>query len=120
MSTIAAIRQFIQQVPPGQPFTTRMLISCGKRANVDTALHRMSRSGEIVRLAQGVFVRGADYPILGPTIELFMTKTFKKTLFSHDSASSNSDWYPVDKTVTLVAVGTLSESTQIAKTTSNW
>ncbi len=65
MYTATFIRRHIFQLPAGQLFATRHLLAYGSRAAVDQALYRLVRSGVIVRLARGVFVRqeaGAGLP----------------------------------------------------------
>jgi hypothetical protein len=57
----AWIRNHVGQLKKEQLFTTRDMLSYGKRSAVDSALSRMVKNGEIVRLAWGVFVR-ADHP----------------------------------------------------------
>lgn len=57
MSTAAAIRDDIQNMPRGTPFTSSRFTGHGSRGAVDRALSRIVREGEIDRLSRGVFVR---------------------------------------------------------------
>ena len=57
MSTAAAVRARIQDMPRGRPFTSSSFIVLGPRGAVDRALSRIVHEGEIERLARGVFVR---------------------------------------------------------------
>ncbi len=63
MWVIAWIRNHLGKLRPDQLFTTRDMLSYGKRRAVDSALSRMVKREEIVRLAWGVFAR-ADHPAL--------------------------------------------------------
>ena len=54
---MAYIYRHIRLLPPTQLFTTREMLIYGTRSAVDVALHRLVKSGFIVRLARGVFVQ---------------------------------------------------------------
>lgn len=75
MSTAAAVRARIQDMPRGRPFTSSSFIVLGPRGAVDRALSRIVREGEIERLARGVFVRprknrfvGKVFPSVGDVV----------------------------------------------------
>ena len=51
------IRQRIQELPIGEPFTPSAFLECGTRASVDQALSRMVKAGAITRATRGLFVR---------------------------------------------------------------
>lgn len=51
------IRQRIEGMPVGDPFTPAALLKCGTRASVDQTLSRLVRAGSIERVTRGVFVR---------------------------------------------------------------
>lgn len=51
------IRQHIEKLPLGHPFTPAELMGCGTRASVDQNLSRLVKAGAIARVARGVFVR---------------------------------------------------------------
>ena len=57
MRTKAFIRNHIAKLKDDAIFTTREMLGYGKRAYVDWALWEMVHSGEIIRLAWGVFVK---------------------------------------------------------------
>jgi len=57
MLTNAFIRNHIAKLKDDAIFTTREMLGYGKRAYVDWALWEMVHSGEIIRLAWGVFVK---------------------------------------------------------------
>jgi hypothetical protein len=54
---IAFIRRFVSTLSPDQIFTTKQVLVYGHRASVDSALWRLVKSGRIIRLARGVFIR---------------------------------------------------------------
>jgi hypothetical protein len=55
--TAELIRQRIQAMPLGEPFTPTALLACGTRASVDQTLSRLVKAKNIERVARGVFVR---------------------------------------------------------------
>lgn len=57
MKVTELIRQRIEKIPTGEPFTTADLLSLGSRAAVDQALLRMERAGQIRRVSRGVYIR---------------------------------------------------------------
>lgn len=56
-TTAELIRQRIQGIPAGEPFTPAAFLECGTRASVDQTLSRLTKAGMIERVARGVFVR---------------------------------------------------------------
>lgn len=57
MTTVEAIRNRINEIGVGEPFTSVQFNALGTRAAVDQALSRFVKRGEIARIARGVFVR---------------------------------------------------------------
>lgn len=57
MTTAERIRQRIQELPIGEPFTPMTFLVCGTRASVDQALSRLVKGGAITRVTRGLFVR---------------------------------------------------------------
>jgi hypothetical protein len=57
IKTAELIRQRIQAIPVGEPFTPTTLLESGTRASVDQSLSRLVKSGAIERVTRGVFVR---------------------------------------------------------------
>lgn len=55
--TTELIRQRIELMPVGEPFSPVALLGCGTRASVDQALSRLVKAGAIERVTRGVFVR---------------------------------------------------------------
>jgi len=59
MWTISKIRNHIAKLSNDAFFTTREMLGHGERSSVDWALWEMVRTGEIIRLAWGVFVKSS-------------------------------------------------------------
>jgi hypothetical protein len=57
IKTAELIRQRIEAMPIGEPFTPTALLECGTRASVDQTLSRLVKAGSIERVTRGVFVR---------------------------------------------------------------
>jgi len=55
--TAELIRQRIEAMPIGEPFTPTAFLGCGTRASVDQTLSRLVKAGSIERVTRGVFVR---------------------------------------------------------------
>lgn len=57
MKTSQSLRRAIAAIPEGEPFVPAQLLTLGSRASVDQMLTRLTRAGEITRVARGVYVR---------------------------------------------------------------
>jgi hypothetical protein len=57
MSTAELIRQFVETRPQGEPFTPARLLHLGTRKAVDLELARLTKSGILMRLIRGVYMR---------------------------------------------------------------
>jgi hypothetical protein len=57
MTTVKAIRNRINEIGIGEPFTSAQFNALGTRASVDQTLSRLVKQGEIARISRGVFVR---------------------------------------------------------------
>jgi hypothetical protein len=57
MTTVEAIRNRINEIGMGEPFTSSQFNALGTRPAVDQALSRFVKQGEIARISRGVFVR---------------------------------------------------------------
>lgn len=55
--TAELIRQRIEGMPAGEPFTPAAFLEYGTRASVDQTLSRLIKAGTIARVTRGVFVR---------------------------------------------------------------
>lgn len=71
--TATLIRQRIESMPLGQPFTPSTFLEYGTRAAVDQAVSRLVKAGSIARVARGVFVR----PALNRYVGKVMPEPFK-------------------------------------------
>jgi len=56
-TTANAVRQAIEALPVGKPFSSKDLLQLGTRAAVDQVLYRMAKNNEILRLARGIYAR---------------------------------------------------------------
>lgn len=68
MSVASSCRRYVNRLPMGQLFGTRELLAYGNRGAVDKATQGMVRSGMILKMANGVFVRN-DVNLVEPSIE---------------------------------------------------
>src|ERR1700691_4404370 len=85
MWTSSVIRRHIAGLGEGRAFSTRDLLSYGRRAAVDQALYRMVKNGDIIRLARGVFCKWslkAKLPSMQQVIET-KARAFGRQLFVH-------------------------------------
>jgi hypothetical protein len=57
MTTVEAIRNRINEIGLGEPFTSSQFNALGTRAAVDQTLSRLVKQAEIARISRGVFVR---------------------------------------------------------------
>src|SRR5438046_212281 len=57
MTTVQAIRNRINEIEMGEPFTSTQFNGLGTRAALDQTLSRFVKQGEIARISRGVFVR---------------------------------------------------------------
>jgi hypothetical protein len=55
--TAELIRQRIEAMPIGEPFTPTAFLECGTRASVDQTLSRLVKAGAIERVTRGILVR---------------------------------------------------------------
>ena len=57
MTTAAAIREKLQQLPLVKPFTPALFAGLGSRAAIDQALMRLTCDGIVQRVTRGVYIR---------------------------------------------------------------
>jgi hypothetical protein len=55
--TAERIRQRIEGIPAGEPFTSVGFLDCGTRGSVDQTLSRLAKAGTIERVTRGIFVQ---------------------------------------------------------------
>jgi hypothetical protein len=64
-NTAELIRQRIEEIPIGEPFTPAEFLAFGTRAAVDQTLSRLVKAELIMRVIRGVFVRPKINPFIG-------------------------------------------------------
>ncbi len=57
MSTQQCVHNKVQRLPRGKPFPLATFHNCGTPTSVRQAVSRLAKSGELVRVAQGVYAR---------------------------------------------------------------
>ena len=79
--TAKLIRQRIEAMPIGEPFTPTAFLECGTRASVDQTLSRLVKAGTIERVARGVLVRPEVSRFVGTVMPepLKVAETIAKT-----------------------------------------
>ena len=86
MSTTALLNSHIKRLEPNQRFSTQEILHIGTRGSIDMYLSRKVKSGDLIRLARGVFkapsTRDADIPSLREIAEL-KARAFSKTIIPH-------------------------------------
>ncbi|MBI4454585.1 MAG: type IV toxin-antitoxin system AbiEi family antitoxin domain-containing protein [Acidobacteria bacterium] len=65
MIIISDMTEHILKRPKGELFTAREFLGLGTRAAVDQALSRLAKSGLIVRVTRGVYMRPKESPYVG-------------------------------------------------------
>lgn len=83
----ALIRKHLSLLKPGEIFTTRDLLSYGRRSAVDKTLFLMVQAGYLTRLAFGVFVITHTSKSFYTVAEIVQRKAlaFGKTIYTHAS-----------------------------------
>ena len=71
-ATAELVRQRIQAMPVGEPFSPVVFLAYGTRASVDQALSRLVKAGTVERVTRGVFVR--------PEVSRFVGKVMPEPL----------------------------------------
>lgn len=67
-SMAEAIRARVAAAPAGQVFSPADFAALGSRAAVDQVLSRLTASGELRRIARGLYDRPRTHPVLGPLL----------------------------------------------------
>jgi len=65
VSTMGNVKNHLLTIPTGRPFVSATFFRHGNRAAVDQAFSRLARSGEVVRIAQGLYLKPKFSPIVG-------------------------------------------------------
>lgn len=79
------VRRHINKLGSDAIFVTRDVLYCGKRAAVDSVLYRLVRSGDLIRLARGVFTSSRLAKQIPSAFEIVKAKAaaFKRAIFRH-------------------------------------
>lgn len=64
MSTHQRVHNKVQRLPRGKPLPLATFEDCGTRTSVRQAVSRLAKSGELVRVARGVYARPKPVPRL--------------------------------------------------------
>ena len=86
MSTASNIRRFVNRLKYGQIFTSRDILSCGRRGAIDQAVYRFVKIKYIYRLARGVFIKAKyanEYVVSQGEIAAIKALSFGKQILSH-------------------------------------
>ena len=65
MNTAKLIGQQVKRFPVGKPFTPHEFLHLGSRSTVDRQLFQLNRTGRIMRVARGVYVRPKENKYVG-------------------------------------------------------
>lgn len=65
MSTMGNIKNHLLTIPVGRPFVSGSFFRHGNRAAVDQAFSRLTKGGEVVRIAQGLYLKPKYSPVVG-------------------------------------------------------
>jgi hypothetical protein len=68
MKLMASLRQHIEKVPLGEPFTAKTLLAYAPRTAVDQTLSRLARENLIVKVARGAYVRPKMNAFVGQVV----------------------------------------------------
>jgi Family of unknown function (DUF6088) len=68
MKLMASLRQHIERVPLGEPFTAKTLLAYAPRTAVDQTLSRLARENLIVKVARGAYVRPKTNAFVGQVV----------------------------------------------------
>ena len=70
MKAITIIKNYLEEIHEGEPFTTGSLRHFATADNLRQILNRLVKSGEIRRISRGVYVKPKHVPRLGETLPL--------------------------------------------------
>ncbi len=88
MYTAVLIRRHINKLKDNKPFSIRDFLNYGSRNAVDQIFHRLVKSGQIIRVARGIFIK--DTSPMPSILEVALTKAtaFCKSLVTHGSQAA--------------------------------
>lgn len=88
------IMEYAESLPEATPLCPGALLHLGKRASVDQALSRLSRSGRLIRISHGVYMRpiktrfGFRNPSIGKVIAA-LSKLWGETIVPSGGSAAN-------------------------------
>ena len=88
MDTALFIRRHINLLKDDKPFSIRDFLNYGPRNAVDQVFHRLVKSGRIIRIARGVFIKETSPKPSILDVALTKAKAFGKRLFVHGSQAA--------------------------------
>lgn len=68
ITTTHRVKERVAQTPIGEPFSSKELLNLGTRAAVDQSLSRLVKSGEVLRVTRGVYVKPKQNQYVGAVI----------------------------------------------------
>ena len=68
MSAMSSVKAFLTSVPAGEPFSSNSLRQLATTENIRQILNRLVKSGELSRVARGVFVKPKSVANLGKVL----------------------------------------------------
>lgn len=94
MSTIESIRTAVRSRRPGTVISAASILGAGSREAVDQALGRLARSGELMRIARGKYVRPqsgrfGSYPPPATKVIKSLAKAQGKAIVESGAVSAN-------------------------------
>lgn len=94
MSTIENIRKAVKAKRPGTVISAASVLSMGSREAVDQSLARLARSGELMRIARGKYVRPqtgrfGNYPPSATKVMKSLAKAQGKAIVESGAVSAN-------------------------------
>jgi hypothetical protein len=57
MTITKQVKNRVEELPVGEPFSSVLLLSLGTRAAVDQSLSRLAKSGMVTRVSRGVYIK---------------------------------------------------------------
>lgn len=85
---------YARALPEGEPLFAKQMLGWGTRAAVDQALSRLAKSGALLRVGRGIYVRpiegrfGSRQPETGKLVEA-IAEARGETVASHGAAAAN-------------------------------
>lgn len=89
MYTVTRIKGYVNRLPANALITTRELLQCGNRGAVDQAVYTLIKSGFLVRVSRGIFIKfdeGEELPSID-AVAAVKAKAFGKRILIDPEAS---------------------------------